>query len=56
MGRTEGLEEARRERRISQDKRAEAESLGATLHDMRAENHIRPLLRQLIRESNDSKE
>jgi len=46
------VEEARRERQISEQRLAAVAPLRVELHEMREENHIRPLLRRLIEESN----
>jgi hypothetical protein len=55
MRRTGDLEVARAERELSEERLAEVAPIARTLHEMRQDNHIRPMLRRLIQES-DPKE
>jgi hypothetical protein len=45
---SEELEEARRERRISEQRMRDTHPIAVSLHEMRRENHIKPLIKALV--------
>lgn len=56
MGRKSDVEAARRERELSEERLAEVAPIAHTLHEIRQTNHVRPLLRKLIQESNSKEQ
>jgi hypothetical protein len=44
----EELERARRERRISEERFKDTQPVAVSLHTMREENHVKPLIRALM--------